>query len=265
MARDAIGAFMMAGAPLDGRSADRAARDGRLGPAATGPIARHGPARPHGAPRLAAAEPLTGELTDDRDPRHLQRLRRHPGRRGRRPRRPLVRRDRPAARRGRGPRRLVERQLQGRPGDDPERQGRPDRSADPRHRPGRRGGRERRPVDRDRLGRPSPRLRAGRLPSRRLRRVRPRAGRLGRSASGRAHAAPCDGDRDGRLHGGDVGGRAGGARAAPGCRAGARDGRIGWRRLDGGRDPRGPRPRGLGRHAASPTRRTGCGRSAQPG
>ena len=65
-------------------------------------------------------------------------------------------RGRPAARRGRDPGRLVERQLQGRPGDAGRRQGRPDQPAHPGHRPGRRGHRQRRPGDRGRRGRSWP-------------------------------------------------------------------------------------------------------------
>ena len=69
----------------------------------------------------------------------------------------------PAARRGRDPGRLVERQLQGRPGDAGGRQGRPDQPAHPGHRPGRRGRRQRGPR-RSPVGDggPRPRLRAGR-------------------------------------------------------------------------------------------------------
>ena len=61
--------------------------------------------------------------------------------------------------------------------------------------------------------RPGPRLRAGRLAPRRVRRVPARAGRLGRAACARAVAARRDVDRDGRVHGGDVRRRARGARA----------------------------------------------------
>ena len=55
--------------------------------------------------------------------------------RPRRARRPRLRRGRPAPGRGRDPGRLVERQLQGRPGHAGGRQGRPDQPADPRDRP----------------------------------------------------------------------------------------------------------------------------------
>ena len=64
-----------------------------------------------------------------------------------------VRGRRPPAGRGRRPGRLVERQLQGRAGDDPERQGRPDQPAHPGDRPGRRqssrAGRRRSPSGRE--------------------------------------------------------------------------------------------------------------------
>ena len=96
------------------------------------------------------------------------------------------------------------------------------------------------------IGRPRPRLRAGRLAPRRVRGVRARAGRLGRAPGARADAARRDGHRDGRLHGGDVRGRARGARARPA------DGPVLVTGASGGvggtaaGDPGRPRLRGLG-------------------
>ena len=110
--------------PFDPGLTDRA-RVARAGPLVLG---RADPTLP--CPRLEGqlatlrARPAGSPLGwgGDRDPVHVPRLRRRDGRRGRSgardPWRPRVRRDRPAARRGRGPRPLVERELQGRPGDD---------------------------------------------------------------------------------------------------------------------------------------------------
>src|SRR5262245_8613644 len=79
----------------------------------------------------------------DRDPVDVPCLRRRVRRRRRerRPGAPGLRRRRPARRRGRGRDRLVERQLQGRAGDDRRRQGGPDQPPVPGHRPRRRGDR----------------------------------------------------------------------------------------------------------------------------
>ena len=123
----------------------------------------------------------------------------------------------------------------------------PDQPAHPRHRPGRRGRRQRRSGLRGRRRRPGPRLRAGR--------ARGTAATASTSACRPAGscrwrpgltAARRDGDRDGRVHRGDVRRRARGARPAAGRRAGARD-RCEWRRRrHGARDPRRARLRGLG-------------------
>ena len=122
----------------------------------------HGPRMVAQTPRVASTAatetqrfaPAGYDDGDDRHPRHVPRLRRREGRRRGRARRARVPRGRPAGRRGRGPGRLVERQLQGRPGDARRRQGRADQPAHPRHRPGRRGRRELRPG-RSTSGRPS--------------------------------------------------------------------------------------------------------------
>ena len=182
-----------------------------------------------------------------------------------RARRARVPRGGPAARRGRGPGRLVERQLQGRPGDARGRQGRADQPAHPRHRPGRRGRGQFRPVDRGRRSRPRPWLRAGRLAPRRLRRVPARAGRLGRAHAAGPVGARGDVDRDGRVHRGDVRGGTRGARSRPGRRAGPGHRCVGRRRRDGALDPGRSRLRGLGRDRQARRGARGCWRWVRPG
>ena len=92
--------------------------------------------------------------------------------------------DLPAGR-GRGSRRLVERQLQGRPGDDRRREGRPDQPDHPGDRPGRRGRRLDGSGVRGGRRDPRPRLRPRGRPTWRLRRVHASAGRLRRAAARR--------------------------------------------------------------------------------
>ena len=108
----------------------------------------------------------------------------------------------PAAGRGRDPGRLVERQLQGRPGDAGRRQGRPDQPAHPGHRP-RRARSSRAPTRRSRSGRPCWPMATTSASSRHggYTRIPARAGGLGRAAGARAVAARRDGHRDGRVHG----------------------------------------------------------------
>ena len=89
------------------------------------------------------AATLTLPLCDD-DSRDLPRLPGHPARRRRRPRPRHPRARRPRRRRGDRPRRLVEHQLQGRAGDDPQGPGRAHLAARARRRPRRRGRRIRR-------------------------------------------------------------------------------------------------------------------------
>ena len=179
-----------------------------------GPSMRRRQPRHRNATVAPAATPI--DLRHDRHPRHVPRLRRREGRGGRRVERGVreFARGGPAAGRGRGPGRLVERQLQGRAGDARRRQGRADQPAHPRHRPGRRGRRERRSGVR---GRATPVLAHGyelgvsrhggyaeyeRVP----------AGWVVPLAPGLSRARR-DGDRDRRVHRGDVRRGARGARA----------------------------------------------------
>ena len=118
---------------------------------------------------------------------------------------------------------------------------------------------QRRSAIAGRRRRAGPRLRARRLAPRRVRRVPARAGRLGRAAGARPVAARRDGDRDGRLHGGDVRRRARGTRARARRRAGARDRRLAA--ASAGRRSRSwpTAATRSGRRPASPTRPPGCG------
>ena len=128
----------------------------------------------------------------------------------------------------------------------------------PGDRPCRRGHRERRARDPARIRGPGPRLRPGRLAARRLHRVRAGAGRLGRSAGAGPLAARGDGDRDGRLHRGDVRrrrSRTAGcsptrARSSSPARRAAWAARP-WRSSPSAATRSGPRP-------ARPTRQRGC-------
>ena len=160
---------------------------------------------------------------------------------------------RAARRRGtdRGP--LVERQLQGRAGLDAHRQGGTHLADRPGRRPRRRA--RRRPArTAGRHAGAGARLRHRRVAPRRVRRVRPGAGRVAGGAARRADGARGDGGRDGRVHGGDVGDRPPGPRCHSRRGPGARHRRHRRGRLDGGRHAR----RGSGtrwwRAPASPTR-----------
>ena len=119
--------------------------------------------------------------------------------------------------------------------------------ADPRHRPRRhRGGLGGRRVP---GGRPAS-WRTGTTSASRRHGGYARAGAdpvgLGGAAAGRPDDARRDGDRHRRVHRGDERPGPGGARPAARRRARPRDRRVGRRGLDGRRDPRLPRPRGLG-------------------
>ena len=189
----------------------------------------------------------------ERHPRHVPRLRRREGRRRRR-RRAVERgvRDfaaaRPATGRGRDPGRVVERQLQGRPRDPGRRQGRADQPAHPRAStwparsspaPIRRSPSGRRCVAHGYdlgVARHGGYAEYQRVPAGWVVPLAPRP-----------VGARRDGHRDGRVHRGDVGRGARGARPAAGRWAGARDRRQRRRRRHGRRDPGRARLRGLGR------------------
>ena len=208
--------------------------------------------------------PSSPRSPDDRHPVDVPCLRCRQGQRDLRARGARVRRGGPATRRGRDPGGLVQRQLQGRPGDPNGRQGRPDQSAHPGDRSRRGGGGELRPDDRGGCGGPCPWLRAGRLAPRRICGVPARTGRLGRALGPRVFSARCDVDRDSGVHRGDVRGGAGGTGVGAGGRSRPRHWCIRRRGRDGRRDPRGPRLRGLGRdrqaRRGGPAARSGCGR-----